>query len=338
MPGGDYTREEEIKDLTMRRPHVVILGAGASLAAFPNGDPFGKKLPLMNNLVSVVGLTQLLGEAGVGDLDRNFEVIYSELSSDPSLKYVTLKVERKVREYFSKLSLPDKPNLYDYLVLSLRKKDIIATFNWDPFLFLALKRNHKIAPLPHWSFLHGCAIVGACEQHKRQGELYDKCPVCNKFFTPTKLLFPVLNKNYTNDPYIASQWDGLKGALKHAFALTIFGYGAPGSDIGAINLMKEGWGPPEKREFEETEIIDVLPEDLLRERWRPFIFSGHSNIVKDIFESFIAIHPRRTCEAYWQCHLEARFYEGNPFPRFESMEEMWNWYDVLVKYELNTSP
>ena len=33
---------EEINQIRMERPHVVILGAGASYAAFPNGDKNGK--------------------------------------------------------------------------------------------------------------------------------------------------------------------------------------------------------------------------------------------------------------------------------------------------------
>lgn len=41
-------------------PHVVLLGAGASLAAFPNGDAKGNKLPLMSDFVATVGLTELL--------------------------------------------------------------------------------------------------------------------------------------------------------------------------------------------------------------------------------------------------------------------------------------
>jgi hypothetical protein len=41
-------------------PHVYILGAGASVAAFPNGERNGKKLPLMSNFVEVVGLKHVL--------------------------------------------------------------------------------------------------------------------------------------------------------------------------------------------------------------------------------------------------------------------------------------
>ena len=38
-----YSREQEIADVRIGRPHVVILGAGASLAAFPDGDRNGRR-------------------------------------------------------------------------------------------------------------------------------------------------------------------------------------------------------------------------------------------------------------------------------------------------------
>src|SRR5947199_10791733 len=45
-------------------PHVVILGAGASRAAFPNGDANGSRLPLMVDLVGCLGLGQAFQAAG----------------------------------------------------------------------------------------------------------------------------------------------------------------------------------------------------------------------------------------------------------------------------------
>ena len=36
--------------------HIVILGAGASIAAFPDGDVNGNRLPTMDNLVEMLGL------------------------------------------------------------------------------------------------------------------------------------------------------------------------------------------------------------------------------------------------------------------------------------------
>ena len=57
--------EQEIQQIQMRNPHVVILGAGASYAAFPNGDRNGKKLPLMNNFVETLGIEKLIERSGI---------------------------------------------------------------------------------------------------------------------------------------------------------------------------------------------------------------------------------------------------------------------------------
>jgi hypothetical protein len=41
--------------------HVVILGAAASIAStYRNGELYGKKIPLMDNFIEIVGLTDLI--------------------------------------------------------------------------------------------------------------------------------------------------------------------------------------------------------------------------------------------------------------------------------------
>jgi len=37
----EVSKEQEINQIKMGRPHVVILGAGASYASFPNGESPG---------------------------------------------------------------------------------------------------------------------------------------------------------------------------------------------------------------------------------------------------------------------------------------------------------
>lgn len=44
------------------RPHVVVRGAGASCAAFPAGDTARRRVPVMQNFVDVLGLTQVGSE------------------------------------------------------------------------------------------------------------------------------------------------------------------------------------------------------------------------------------------------------------------------------------
>lgn len=69
----------DIKTNSNHSPHVTILGAGASLAALPDGDKNGRKLPLMNNLVEVVGLESLFEEYGLKYEGENFEATYDAL-------------------------------------------------------------------------------------------------------------------------------------------------------------------------------------------------------------------------------------------------------------------
>jgi len=111
-------------------PHIILLGAGASKAAFPNGDLNGKEVPLTKDIPRVCNLIEL--DPQLKDIE-DFESYFSDLK-DPALRN---ELEHRIREYFSSLLLPEEATLYDYLALSFRAKDIIATFNWDPFLYQA---------------------------------------------------------------------------------------------------------------------------------------------------------------------------------------------------------
>lgn len=315
------------------RPHLVITGAGASLQALPNGDKTGKCLPLMSNLVEVLGLQDILDECELDWSRNNFENIYADLASDPRRDAARAAIEERVAQYFAALELPASPTIYDYLVLSLRSKDLIATFNWDPFLLQAAKRNGVCGNGPGILFLHGCAAVGICTQHGREGPLGEACPVCQRPLEPTRLLYPVREKNYNSEPYIASRWRVLRAALSEAYVVTVFGYGAPQSDAAAIDLMSAAWGRPAGRNYEQTEIIDVLPEDDLRTRWSQFIHSHHYQVTADYFTSLIGLYPRRSCEAIWQQTMEIQFLEQRPIPRFTSLIELQGWFAELRKLE-----
>jgi hypothetical protein len=41
-------------------PHVIILGAEASMAAAPNGDKHGRRLPSLQNVADIIGITDLI--------------------------------------------------------------------------------------------------------------------------------------------------------------------------------------------------------------------------------------------------------------------------------------
>ena len=91
--------------------------------------------------------------------------------------------------YFRILKLPETSTIYDFMLLTLRLKDLIATFNWDPFLFRAFVRNHRnVASLPQLSFLHGSVAVGYSQNDRRAGQVGMRSKATGQEFEPTRLL------------------------------------------------------------------------------------------------------------------------------------------------------
>lgn len=335
MDNSKYTKDNEINDTKVGRPHLVILGAGASYAAFPNGDKNGRKLPLMNNLVEVVGLQGDLDKFGVVYSGVNFEKLYATIHEDKNLSELVKIIEEKIYNYFQKMELPEEPTIYDYLVLGLREKDVIATFNWDPFLFQALKRNYTRVEgkIPRAIYLHGNVAIGyTTENGKSMGPV--GCVSSNGgTFQPTKLLYPVTQKNYSNDLFISEMWKEVKKSLKNSLMVTVFGYGAPESDVEAIQLFKEAWGNADDREFEEIEIIDIRDKEELAEVWNIFIHTHHYSVSKTFYNSWIFRHPRRSLEAFYANTMMAQFTEGNPYPKNVDFNELDKFLAPLLRAE-----
>ena len=172
------TKQQLIDSPQQLRPHVVLLGAGASRAAFLHGDRASRQIPLMNDLVDIVGLKQEIQDTGESfENGHNFESIYSRLDSgsEPKHERAKINIEKKIEEYFSTLHLPDQATIYDHMLLSLRREDAVFTFNWDPFLFDAYERSHGIVPLPGIFFLHGNVRIGQCPKHNETWEENRTC-------------------------------------------------------------------------------------------------------------------------------------------------------------------
>jgi hypothetical protein len=307
------------------QPHLVILGAGASRAACPTGDRHGNALPMMNDLAMFLpSVSKIIEKYGLADQADDIELLFTRLYSQKSP--ICEELELEIKRYFQLLQLPDSPTIYDYLVMSLREKDIIATFNWDPLLVQALCRNSKYAKSPSVLFLHGNVGVGHCLDHEpaTHAPLGRRCRVCGQALAASRLLYPVADKDYTSDPFIRLQWDILDKTLKSPFLITIFGYGAPETDVAAVERMRLNRGDLSNRFLDQFEIIDIKNEEELRDKWDAFIFSDHYAIVPDFFESYLAKHPRRSCESLW-----GQLVQGNwdIEPRRLSLAENWDEFE-----------
>lgn len=88
--------KKNLKDLYCQRPHVVIVGAGASRAVM------GKSCPTMNEAIEQVGLDRILEGFMLETKSKNLEDIYSELfRRGDECKNARIAMEKKLYEYFS---------------------------------------------------------------------------------------------------------------------------------------------------------------------------------------------------------------------------------------------
>jgi hypothetical protein len=315
-----------------RSPHVVILGAGASRAAFPEGDANKKRLPLMVDLPECLDLRAAINSAGFSST-ADFESVYDEIATSGRCSSLKSEIETRVRSYFESLVLADEPTLYDYLLLSLRKQDLIATFNWDPFLVRAFNRNRGAADLPQLAFLHGNVEIGVCIKDRVKGFRGESCQKCGEVFRPTTLLYPVRNKDYNSDAFIANEWAVLEKLLKEAYLVTIFGYSAPTTDAAAVELMSQAWAQNPTFEFGQVNIVDIKPKEELEKTWERFFCRSHYGIHERLSTTWMLRHPRRSGEALAMATLQNDPWRDNPFPEFKELSQLHAWIAPLVVEE-----
>lgn len=311
-------------------PHVVLLGAGATIAS---GELYGKVFPGMNDLPKVVGdnWSELILKSNAPE--GNFEFQYSWIRSQGRFEAELSLIEEPIINYFSSLELPEEATIYDHLVLGLRGKDVIATFNWDPFLLKAHHRNRDIAELPDVRFLHGSVNFASCQEHDVIGEVFDICPHCRKPLTRGSLLFPEHDKDYTGDKYIARDWDVVTNALNSAFHLTIFGYCGPNSDSKARKLILDSWNDSPSYDINHLEVIDTADPSKVAENWKEYFPHNHNLIQTEFWESSIACWPRRTAEWKQLTSLYGIPCESFKPPATKVLSQIQDWYGDIASTE-----
>jgi hypothetical protein len=320
--------------------HLIILGSGASKALvdeFGGTEETGKILPIMTELIEVTRINDIIKKHGFVASTDNIEEFYSEhMKKLP--KPMTLEIEQTIKDYFEDMEIPEAPTIYDYLVLSLRPKDAIATFNWDPLLLQAYRRVGRHLGekrLPHLIFLHGNVLAGYCRKDNIPGLVNGRCSECGNIFQPIPLLYPTAKKDYEKDPFIKLQWKMLDSFLKRAKVVTVFGYGRPVSDIAAINAFRKSWGKKEKRAFEQFELIlkPGADREKARESWDDLIHTHHFHTSSGFYDSWLYRFPRRSGEQ-WFC----QFFQNTPLrehspPRKVDLSEIIKWHQFLFDEE-----
>ncbi len=307
-------RKDELKSTFCESPHVVILGAGASCAAIPNGDLSGRHIPVMNNFLQEAGLVSVIAGIDLDTKSRNIEDIYSEISrkakNNPKYLKVMQKLQSEIQKYIADFKIPRECTVYDYLLYSLTEKDYILSFNWDSLLLQAYGRTHSqfLGHLPKILFLHGNVGVGYCAKCNVFGNVGRNCECCGGVYQPMPLLFPVQNKDYTRDVSIRNSWEEALNAVARASLITVFGYSMPASDADAVELFKSAWSNSFFSEFGDIEIINMRSEENnLIEKIIDFAPESRPLFCESFFDSMLAKYPRRTTETHYKESMGCEF-------------------------------
>lgn len=318
-------------------PHVVIIGAGASIAAC-RLDKNGKEASLLKNIHNVLGLTDELKEYNFSDEQmEDFEKLFSYINGKPEYKTLKEKLEHDVFEYFNKLQIPDEPTMYDYLILSLTEKDAIISFNWDPFLIQAYKRNRSVGNLPQLIFPHGNAGVGLCYDCKLKGYANCLCPNCFKELEPMPLLFPIGKKDYNSKPIIVNEWNLAKSVLSRAAGITVYGYSAPVTDVEAVDLMKSANNISNMKDIAPFTIINLQKEkEEQKEKWSEFFDVKMSLYCNNLEESILWKYPRVSLETVFDAILQQHpRAESKPFKKFETLQELQEFVKTITEFDMH---
>ena len=334
---SDEITQKDIDNFITSRPHVFILGAGASRAALPDGDANGLQSPVMAGFLKEANLENIISGIPLKTRSNNLEDIYSEIHASKKYPDVLKKLEQGISTYFRQFVLPFQPTIYDYLLLSLRSKDYIFTFNWDDLLVQACYRASGITRnLPKIYFLHGNVSMAFCDHCEQLYHYSDKaCPQCGHTLRPQSLLYPVKQKDYEKDKSIANAWHDFLIVLKNCSLLTIFGYGAPPSDSAAIEKMKIAFSSTFRR-FDSVEIIDIKDENTLMNEWNDFLrpTNYHVEFPSDFFHSIVARFPRRSVEGYHLTNFSGFWGDSDlKLKQFSSRWELADWLQPLLDNE-----
>ncbi len=183
------------------------------------------------------------------------------------------------------------------------------------------------------AFLHGNVEIAICAQDRVKGFQGTICQHCRQPLTPTRLLYPVQNKDYKTDRFIASEWALLETYLSAAYMLTIFGYSAPTTDAAAVEILSRAWTGNPTFELGQVSIVDIKSEQEIENTWQPFFCRSHYGIHTSVCTTWLFRHPRRSGEALAMATLRNNPWRNNPFPQFRSLSELHTWTAPLIAEE-----
>ena len=280
MNDKDNPKAEDLASCPIK--HAYILGAGATKALY--GDLRDKtsmpEPPLMKDFIERLNLSKIFKKHRHVPTSENIEEVYAEIDSQNKNGMHDLlidEIQHEIWSHFMSYNLPENEvTIYDKLICSLDPNSTIFSFNWDPLLIQAFRRNAGILTrgTPDLIFLHG--NVGSCYCEKCRIVLFNSkdllstekqfCRKCRSGVKKHDLLYPVENKDYDKTLLLKSNWKDFDRFFSIAQIVTIFGYSAPPTDARAKEVITNAFRVQTlvPRDFN---IIDTENEKILKDRW-----------------------------------------------------------------------
>jgi hypothetical protein len=97
--------------------------------------------------------------------------------------------------------------------------------------------------------------------------------------------------------------------------------------------MLEDWKKNPTLELAQVDITDIKSDKEIEKTWEEFFVSHHYGIQKDIFNSYLLLQPRRSCDAFAAATLMLNPWQDNRFPQFKTLSELQDWARPLVEEE-----
>ena len=231
--------------------HLVILGAGSTIATIPKGDKNGEFSYTLDNLLNDKCFASFVEKVQALDYQTDdVEALCNQLYKEGKPLYD--EFESLVRKKYASLELPEEFTILDRLVLSLTPNDAIVSFNWDDLVIQAYQRMSEYVPeemLPILAFPHGNAQAVYNNKHYTSKRI-----VTGANWIDSPLNMPVDEIDYKSDVFINSQWHILDFYMRNAQMITFFGYRGPSSDEQDLKHLDELFA---KNEIcDKIEIID----------------------------------------------------------------------------------
>lgn len=306
--------------------HLVILGAGSTIATIPKGDKNGEFSYTLDNLLNDKCFASFVEKVQALDYQiDDVEALCNQLYKENRPLYD--EFESLVRKKYASLELPDGFTILDRLVLSLTPNDAIISFNWDDLVIQAYQRMSEYVPeemLPILAFPHGNAQAVYDNKHYTSKRI-----VTSTSLFDSPLNMPVDEIDYKSDVFINSQWHILDFFMRNAQMVTFFGYRGPDSDEQDLKHLDELFA---KNEIcDKIEIIDKDQESAVEVAKRLERFKMLPNWLypcADFWHSTIAKYPRRTLSV-----LDNWNYSVRTSAKEESLAEFLKHIGPLIEEE-----